>query len=103
MVSEHVNPKHPDRWDRVEQYKRKGVKHAPPFKPVLMQYCYDRNDMWSREVAMHCHGVHDLAAAEAQYHLRCYDEFRKIHSLADQTSMIDDDTMKLLVDEMYTI
>ncbi len=51
---------------------------------------------------MNCHGVHDLAAAEAQYHLRCYDEFQKIPALADQTSVIDEAAMKLLVDEMYT-
>ena len=34
--------------------------------------------MLSREVAIRCHGVHDLAAAEAQYHVRCYDAFRKM-------------------------
>ncbi len=102
MDCEPVNPNHPDRWDRVVQYERKGVKNAPPFKTVLMQYCDDRNDVWSRQVAIHCHGVHDLAAAEAQYHIRCYDEFRKIPTLAGQTSMIDDAAMKLLVDEMYT-
>ncbi len=51
---------------------------------------------------MHCHGVHDLAAAEAQYHLCCYDEFQKFPALADQTSMVDDVAMKLLVGEMYT-
>ncbi len=50
---------------------------------------------------MRCYGVHDLAAAEAQYHLRCYDEFRKIPALADQTLMIDDFAIKMLVDEMY--
>ncbi len=67
-----------------------------------MQYCDDKNDVWSREVAMHCYGLHDLAAAEAQYHLRCYDEFWKIPALTDQTLMIDDSTIKMLVDEMYT-
>lgn len=75
---ESVNPKHPNRWDRVVQYEEKGVEGASPFKAVVLQYCDDRNDVWSREVAMRCHGAHDLAAAEAQYHVRCYNEFRKI-------------------------
>jgi hypothetical protein len=39
-------------------------------KAVVMQYCHDKNNVWSRD-AMSCHGVHDLAAAEAQYHIRC--------------------------------
>ena len=68
----------------------------------MLQYCNDRKNIWSREVAMRCHGVHDLAAAEAQYHLRCYDEFRKVPVHADQTSIIDDEAMKLLADEMYS-
>jgi hypothetical protein len=49
-----------------------------------------------------CHGVHDLAVAEAQYHICCYDKFRKLSLHADQTSMIDDEGMTLLVDEVYT-
>jgi len=99
---EPVNPKHPDRWDRVVQCERKGVKDSTPFKDVALLYCDDRNDMWSRDVAIRCHGVHDLAAAEAQYHIRCYDEFRKIPMHTDQTSTIADPALKLVIDEMYT-
>jgi len=36
-----VNYRHPDKWDRVVQCERKGVKGAPSFKPVLLQYCDD--------------------------------------------------------------
>ena len=68
---EPVNPKPPDRWDRVVQCERKVVKDAPPFKAVVLHYCDDRNDVWSREIAMRCHGADDLSAAEAQYHVRC--------------------------------
>ena len=57
--------------------------------------------MWGREVAIRCHGIHDLGAAEAQYHLRCYDEFRIIPKHADQTPLIVDGAMKAVVDEMY--
>ena len=99
---EPVNPKHPDRWDRVVQCEKMGVKDAPPFKSIVLQYCEDRNDTWSREVALRCHGVHDLSAAEAQYHIQCYDGFRKIPAHTDQTSKIDDEALQLLVDQMYT-
>ena len=74
---EPINPKHPTRWDRVVQCERKGIKGAPPFKEFVLKCCDERNDSWSREVAISCHGVHDLAAAEAQYHVRCYDSSGK--------------------------
>ena len=32
---------------------------------MILQYCDDRNDAWSREVTVRCYGVYDLAAAEA--------------------------------------
>lgn len=76
-VCDPINPRHPDRWEKVVQCERRGVKDAIPFKDSVLLYCGDRNDEWGKEVAMRCHGVHDLAAAKAQYHIRCYDEFRK--------------------------
>ena len=94
FCAEAVNCRHPDRWDRVVQCERKGVKGAPAFKPLVMQNCDNRNDAWSREVTLRCHGVHDLAAAETQYHVHCYDEFRKIPVKVDQTLQIDDEAMK---------
>lgn len=98
-VCEPVHPKHPDRWDRVVQCERKGAKGALPFKQVVLQCC---QDAWSREVSLRCHGVHDLAAVEAQYHYRCYDNFRKIPpSDSEQSILVDDEAMKKLVDEMY--
>ena len=93
LACEPVNNKHQNRWDKVVQCERKGIKDAPQFKAAVLQYCNDRNNIWSREVAKRCHGVHDLAAAEAQYHRHCYDEFRKFPVHADQTS-IDDEAMK---------
>ena len=36
---EPVNPKHPERWDRVVECERKGVKDTPPFKTVVVQHC----------------------------------------------------------------
>jgi len=47
---------------QAAQCKRKGVKDVSSFKAVVMQYCDDRHDVWSRDIAMRCHGVHDLAA-----------------------------------------
>ena len=95
------DPKHPDRLDRVIQCERTGLKESTPFKTVVLQYCTDRNDVWSREVNLRCSGVHDLAAAEAQYHVRCYDEFRKVPAIPDQSRPLIDEAMQLVVDEMY--
>ena len=99
-VCEPVNPKHPNRCDRVVQCERKGIEGAPPFKQVVLQCCDSRNDSWSREVSMRCHGIIDLAAAEALYHVRCYDNFRKIHPRG-QGLITDDIAMKELLGELY--
>ena len=99
-VCEQINPKHPERWNRVIQCERMGMKNAPPFKDIVLQHCGDRNDSWGREVALRCHGAHDLAAAEAQYHLRCYNDFRKVPSQTEQTPFIDDSALQSLVSEM---
>ena len=45
--------------------------------------------------------MYDLAATEAQYHLRCYNEFRKIPYNTNNVSLYDDEAMKLLTNEMY--
>ena len=89
-------------WDKVIQCERNGVKNSPSFKVSVLQNCDNRNYAWSRKVGMCCHGVHDLAAAEAQFHIRCYDEFRKIPMIADQTSMVDDEAMQVIFYEMYS-
>ena len=47
------------------------------------------------------HGVGDITAAEAQYRVRCSDEFRKIPVKDDQTMLVNDEAMKMLVDEMF--
>ena len=101
-VFKSLDPKHPDRWEKVIQCERKGVQDALPFKDAVLQYCKDRSDGWSREVSMRCHGVHDLSAAEAQYHVRCYDEFRKMPAHSEQTKSLDDKALQLLVEELYT-
>ena len=96
-----VDPKHPDRWDRVAQCERKGLVGAEPFKDVVLDYCSCRNDARGMEVALRCSGVHELAAAEAQYHIRCYDDFRKMPACGDQTLKFDDNCLKLLCDDIY--
>ena len=45
--------------------------------------------------------MHDLSAAEAQYHKRCYDEFRKNPARSDQTLVIDDEAIQSVVNDMY--
>ena len=51
---------------------------------------------------MRCHSVYDLATAEAQYYLRCYNEFRKTCININGVVLYDDEAMKILADEMYT-
>ena len=88
-ICEPLDRKHPDRWDRVVQCELKGIEDAPPLKSAVLKYCTDRSDLWSEEVAFRCHGVHDLAAAEAQYHVHnCYDAFRKIPSKTDNGPLL---------------
>ena len=65
----------------------------------MLRYCDERGDDWSSEVALRCHAVHELAAAEAQYHKRCYYDFRR-PSTHETIAMYDDQAMKLLADEM---
>ena len=50
---------------------------------------------------MRCHSVHDLAAAEGQYHVRCYDYFRKVPVQTDQILIAEDEAFKMLINEMY--
>ena len=93
FCSENCKPidlKHPDRWDRVVQCERLGIFDAAPFKGVVLNYCNSRNDEWAMEVSLRCSGVHDSGAAEAQYHVRCYDEFRKVPVRDNDAKMIDD-------------
>ena len=45
--------------------------------------------------------MHDLAAAEAQYHLKCYNDFRKVPVQTEQTPFIDDSALQSLVGEMF--
>ena len=44
-VCEQINPKHPERWNRVIQCERMGMKNGPPFKYIVLQHCGDRNDI----------------------------------------------------------
>ncbi len=71
IVSQQINPKHPDRWEWVVQCERKGVESVAPFKQIILKCCDDRNGSWSREVPMHCQSVQDLAAVHVQYHVHC--------------------------------
>lgn len=55
---------------------------------------------WGREVSIRCHGVHGLGVAEAQYHKRCYDKFRKIPARCGNTMMLEDNAMQSVIQEM---
>ena len=101
-ICEPINPKHPKRWDKVVQRERKGVNGAPSFKESILRCCSKRNDEWSKEVSLRCHSVYDLSAAEARYHVQCYDKFRKVPVQTDETTLAkEDEALVRLIDEMY--
>ena len=64
---QYCGSKHPDRWNRVVQCERKDLAGAEPFKDVLLHYCRCRNAACSMKAVLRCNGVHNLAAAEAQF------------------------------------
>ena len=49
---------------------------AITFKQQLEDLCDEREDLWGNEVAVRLSGVIDLHAADAQYHVPCYNRFR---------------------------
>ena len=70
--------KNPHKWVRVRQCTTLGRGSNITFKEHLENLCDERQDQWANEVAARLYGVIDLPAAEAQYHVPCYDKFRVV-------------------------
>ncbi len=96
-----LDPKHPERWDKVCQCEVKGLSDTTPFREVLLDLAEKRNDQWGRNVALRISNAYDLGAAEAQYHVKCYDQFRKIPPFVDSTPLVEDKAMKTVIEEVY--
>ena len=99
------DPKHPDRWERVVQCETSDRPGITSFKDVLLDVCEQRHDDWGRKVEIRIKGaLTDLPAAEAQYHKKCFNKFMVIPKYADLSSdpiVLDDDALKVVVDDMY--
>ena len=50
--------------------ERKDLAGAESFKDALLHYCRCHNAARSMKAVLYCNGVHNLAAAEAQYHVQ---------------------------------
>ncbi|KAH3886195.1 hypothetical protein DPMN_010196 [Dreissena polymorpha] len=63
---------------KVIHCEKIALKDTIRFEDIILKICSERRDELRREVELRCHGVQDLAAEEAQYHLRCLNYFRKL-------------------------
>lgn len=62
--------------------------------------CDERQDKWAEVVALRVNGVVDLPAADAQYHTKCYNDFRKVplHSSGSASCKPDDSCLAAVID-----
>lgn len=47
-------------------------------KDVILSKCDEHQNDWAVVVKLRVNGVMDLLAADAQYHTKCYNDFRKV-------------------------
>ena len=66
-----IDPRHPERWDRVVKHMTNERPGAPTFKDVILDVAEQRNEVASR-VKHNLRTIIDLPAVDAQYHKRCY-------------------------------
>uniref|UniRef100_UPI00358E0907 uncharacterized protein n=1 Tax=Myxine glutinosa TaxID=7769 RepID=UPI00358E0907 len=100
-----IDPRHPERWNRVIQCETKDRPGYQAFKDVLLDACEQRNDEWGRQVEIRIKGaLTDLPAADAQYHKKCYDLFMimpKHTNLLRQCRVNDDDALEMVINHLY--
>lgn len=70
--------KNPRRWVPVKQCTTVDRGSKISFKQRLENLCDERRDQWATEVMARLSSVIDLHAADAQYHVQCYNRFRVI-------------------------
>lgn len=95
------DPKHPERWKQVRQCRTvdRG-KGNRTFREVLEDICNERQDAWSTAVSLRLAGVRgDLHASDAQYHISCYYNFRKIPQKVNCKPAIEE-SLRIVVEEM---
>lgn len=70
--------KNPHRWVLVRQCTTVDRGSDITLKQKLENLCDERQDQWANEVMARLSGVIDLHAADAQYHVPCYNRFRVV-------------------------
>lgn len=87
---EPLDARNPNRWRKVIQCRTADRgKDRLPFKESILLICDQRNDSQADEVRLRLQGaVSDLHAADAQYHLDCYNKFvsPRVIQAANKTS-----------------
>ena len=78
LICEPRDLKNPGRWDPVKQCQTVERPGIPTFKDVILSRCDERQDEWAKVVQLRVNGVVDLPAADALYHVKCYNLFRKV-------------------------
>ena len=74
----------------------------PTFKDVILSKCDERQDEWAKVVQLRVNGVVDLPAADALYHVKCYNLFRKVPNdlRGNVTCKPVDDSLATVVSKM---
>ena len=96
-----MDERHPDRWDKVSQCETDVRPCRLTFKQQLLDIGEGRGDDWANDVALRMADVTDLSAADAQYHQRCYNAYRKpVVTPPDFAPLISDTALSSVVEEM---
>ena len=94
------DPKNPGRWVPVRQCTTVDRGGGISFKQQIENTCDERQDQWAQEVALRISGVIDLCAADAQYHMHCYNRFRAVPKKPPFTTTPMKEAMKSVISEM---
>lgn len=78
LICEEKDSKNPNRWNPVKKCQTLDRSGLPSFKDVILSKCDERQDDWAEVVKLRVNGIMDLPAADAQYHSKCYNAFRKV-------------------------
>ena len=72
-----LDSRNPQRWKKLIQCRTADRgKDRMPFKQSILLVCDQRNDLQADDIRLRVQGaVSDLHAADAQYHLDCYNAF----------------------------
>ena len=96
-----MDERHPDRWDKVRQCETDVRPGRLTFRLQLLDIGEGHGDAWANDVALRMAGITDLPTADAQYHQRRYNAYRKpLLTPAECAPLISDTALSSVIDEM---